>query len=470
MASKAKPQGLFDSKIIAAAAIDALRKLDPRALAKNPVIFVTEVVSLMVTLFFIRDLVAHNGTALFSGQIAAWLWFTVLFANFAEAVAEGRGKAQADALRRTRSDTRAKRYIDPENLGGVVEGVNALDLRLGDVVLVEAGEVIPGDGEILEGVASVNESAITGESAPVIREAGGDRSAVTGGTTVLSDFIKVRITAAPGSTFIDRMIALVEGAERQKTPNELALSILLAGLTIIFLIVCVTLWPIAKYSGTVLSATVLIALLVCLIPTTIGGLLSAIGIAGMDRLVRFNVIATSGRAVEAAGDVDTLLLDKTGTITFGNRMATEFLPVNGVRTEDLAAAALASSLADDTPEGRSIVALAKGDFGLAEPKLDPQDDRRRSVHGANPHFGRRCRRPLDPQGRDRLDPSLSQAADREDAARVPSGGRARRDVRRHAARGRRGRPALGRHPSQGHREARHQGAFRGACARWASGP
>ena len=372
MASKAAPQGLFDGAIVAAAAVDALRKLNPRALAKNPVIFVTEVVSLVVTLFFIRDLVTQNGTALFSGQIAAWLWFTVLFANFAEAVAEGRGKAQADALRRTRSDTRAKRYVDSANLAGAVEGVNALDLRLGDVVLGEANEVIPGDGGILEGVASVNESAITGESAPVIREAGGDRSAVTGGTTVLSDFIKVKITAAPGSTFIDRMIALVEGAERQKTPNELALSILLAGLTIIFLIVCVTLWPLAKYSGTILSATVLIALLVCLIPTTIGGLLSAIGIAGMDRLVRFNVIATSGRAVEAAGDVDTLLLDKTGTITFGNRMATEFLPVNGVRAEDLAAAALASSLADDTPEGRSIVALAKGDFGLVEPKLDPK--------------------------------------------------------------------------------------------------
>ena len=370
MASKAKPQGLFDGKIIAAAAIDALRKLDPRALAKNPVIFVTEAVSLMVTLFFIRDLATHNGSAMFSGQIAAWLWFTVLFANFAEAVAEGRGRAQADALRRTRSDTSAKRYIDPENLGGVVEGVNALDLRLGDVVLIEAGDIIPGDGEILEGVASVNESAITGESAPVIREAGGDRSAVTGGTTVLSDFIKVKITSAPGSTFIDRMIALVEGAERQKTPNELALSILLSGLTIIFLIVCVTLWPIARYSGTDLSATVLIALLVCLIPTTIGGLLSAIGIAGMDRLVRFNVIATSGRAVEAAGDVDTLLLDKTGTITFGNRMATELLPVDGVSTQDLAAAALASSLADETPEGRSIVALAKGDFGLVEPKFD----------------------------------------------------------------------------------------------------
>jgi potassium-transporting ATPase ATP-binding subunit len=370
MSSNAKPQGLFDSKIIAAASVDALRKLDPRMLAKNPVIFVTEMVSVLVTLFFIRDLFTHRGPAAFSGQIAAWLWFTVLFANLAEAVAEGRGKAQADALRRTRSDTRAKRYIDPENLEGVVEGVNALDLGLGDIVLVEAGEIIPGDGEIVEGVASVNESAITGESAPVIREAGGDRSAVTGGTTVLSDFIKVKITAAPGSTFIDRMIALVEGAQRQKTPNELALSILLSGLTIIFLIVCVALWPIAKYSGTALSATVLIALLVCLIPTTIGGLLSAIGIAGMDRLVRFNVIATSGRAVEAAGDVDTLLLDKTGTITFGNRMAAEFMAVDGVRTEDLAAGALASSLADDTPEGRSIVALARADFGLVEPKFE----------------------------------------------------------------------------------------------------
>src|ERR1700735_2499380 len=372
MASKAKPQGLFNSKIIAGASIDALRKLDPRALAKNPVIFVTEVVSLVVTGFFIRDVIAQSGTALFSGQIAFWLWFTVLFANFAEAVAEGRGKAQADALRKTRTDTRAKRYVDAKNLSDVIQPVNALDLRVGDVVLVEAGDIIPGDGEIIEGVASVNESAITGESAPVIREAGGDRSAVTGGTTVLSDHIKVRITAAQGSTFIDRMIALVEGAERQKTPNELALSILLSGLTLIFLIVCITLWPLAGYSGTVLSVTVLIALLVCLIPTTIGGLLSAIGIAGMDRLIRFNVIAASGRAVEAAGDVDTLLLDKTGTITFGNRMADEFLAVNGVRPQDLAAASLASSLADDTPEGRSIVALAKSDFGLAEPKLDPK--------------------------------------------------------------------------------------------------
>jgi potassium-transporting ATPase ATP-binding subunit len=367
MSTNAKAQGLFDPKIIRVAALDALRKLDPRKLAKNPVIFVTEVVSLVVTGFFVRDLITHEGSPLFSGQIAFWLWFTVLFANFAEAVAEGRGKAQADALRKTRSDTRAKRYVDAKNLSDVIQPVNAQDLRVGDVVLVEAGDIIPGDGEIIEGVASVNESAITGESAPVIREAGGDRSAVTGGTSVLSDHIKVRITAAQGSTFIDRMIALVEGAERQKTPNELALSILLSGLTLIFLIVCVTLWPLAGYSGTVLSVTVLIALLVCLIPTTIGGLLSAIGIAGMDRLVRFNVIATSGRAVEAAGDVDTLLLDKTGTITFGNRMADEFVAVRGGSERTLAEAVLLASLGDETPEGRSIVALAKSRYNIETP-------------------------------------------------------------------------------------------------------
>ncbi len=372
MSSKAATPGLFDPAIMKRAAIDAFRKLDPRHLARNPVIFVTEVVSAVVTLIFLRDLVARNGAALFTGQIAAWLWFTVLFANFAEAVAEGRGKAQADALRKTRSDTRAKRLIDPEGKSGmrdVVQGVSALDLKIGDVVLVEPGDLIPGDGEVIEGVASVNELAITGESAPVIREAGGDRSAVTGGTTVLSDWIRVKITAAPGSTFIDRMIALVEGAQRQKTPNELALSILLSGLTIIFLIVCVTLWPLANYSGTTLSLSVLIALLVCLIPTTIGGLLSAIGIAGMDRLIRFNVIATSGRAVEAAGDVDTLLLDKTGTITFGNRMADEFVAVGGVSERALAEAVLLASLADETPEGRSIVALAKSRYGLEAPLL-----------------------------------------------------------------------------------------------------
>jgi potassium-transporting ATPase ATP-binding subunit len=372
MSSEVAAPGLFDSAIIKRAVVDAFKKLDPRRLARNPVIFVTEVVSALVTAFFVRDLLAHNGEAFFSGQISAWLWFTVLFANFAEAVAEGRGKAQADALRKTRNDTHAKRLVAPESQAGmkeVYECVSALDLRKGDVVLVEPGALIPGDGEVIEGVASVNESAITGESAPVIREAGGDRSAVTGGTTVLSDWIKVRITAAPGSTFIDRMIALVEGAQRQKTPNELALSILLSGLTIIFLIVCVTLWPLALYSGSTLSIIVLIALLVCLIPTTIGGLLSAIGIAGMDRLIRFNVIATSGRAVEAAGDVDTLLLDKTGTITFGNRMADEFVPVGGFSEHALAEAVLLASLADETPEGRSIVALAKGRYGLAAPEF-----------------------------------------------------------------------------------------------------
>jgi K+-transporting ATPase ATPase B chain len=367
MSTKAKARGLFDPHIIRGAALDALRKLDPRALARNPVIFVTEIVSVVVTGFFLRDLVTHEASPWFSGQIAFWLWFTVLFANFAEAVAEGRGKAQAEALRRSRSDTRAKRYVDPKTLRGPTEAVNATDLRVGDVVLVEAGDIIPGDGDIVEGLASVNESAVTGESAPVIREAGGDRSAVTGGTTVLSDSIKVRITASAGSTFIDRMIALVEGAERQKTPNEIALSILLSGLTLIFLIVCVTLWPLAGYSGTVVSVTVLIALLVCLIPTTIGGLLSAIGIAGMDRLVRFNVIATSGRAVEAAGDVDTLLLDKTGTITFGNRMADEFIAVVGVSERELAEAVLLASLADETPEGRSIVALARSRYAVEAP-------------------------------------------------------------------------------------------------------
>jgi K+-transporting ATPase ATPase B chain len=357
MTSQAQSRKLFDPEIVSQAALSAFVKLDPRKLARNPVIFVTEIVSAVVTVMFVRDLVAGSG-ALFSGQIAFWLWFTVLFANFAEAIAEGRGKAQAESLKRTRSDTPAKRLVDAKALGDIYQGVNALDLRVGDVVLVEAGDVIPGDGEIVEGFASVNEAAITGESAPVIREAGGDRSAVTGGTTVLSDRIKVRITAAQGSTFIDRMIALVEGAERQRTPNELALSILLSGLTLIFLIVCVTLWPFAAYSGKTLSITVLIALLVCLIPTTIGGLLSAIGIAGMDRLIRFNVIATSGRAVEAAGDVDTLLLDKTGTITYGARMAEEFVAVAGVSETEIAEAALLSSLADETPEGRSVVTLA----------------------------------------------------------------------------------------------------------------
>ncbi len=332
---------------------------------RNPVIFVTEIVAAVVTVFFIRDLLAHNGTAVFSGQIAAWLWFTVLFATFAEAVAEGRGRAQADSLKRTRSDLSARRL----SADGKEESIAATMLKVGDIVIVDAGELIPGDGEVIEGVASVNESAITGESAPVIRESGGDRSAVTGGTQVLSDQLKIRITTPPGASFVDRMIALIEGAERQKTPNEIALSILLSGLTLVFLIVVVTVWGLAGYSGTLVSITVLAALLVTLIPTTIGGLLSAIGIAGMDRLVRFNVIATSGRAVEAAGDVDTLLLDKTGTITFGNRMAADFIPVPGVTAEQVAEAALLASLSDETPEGRSIAALATGEFGIASPKV-----------------------------------------------------------------------------------------------------
>jgi K+-transporting ATPase ATPase B chain len=363
---------LLDAGILATAAIDAFKKLNPRELARNPVIFVTEVVAALVTVLWMRDLIMHTGQPGFSGQIAAWLWFTVLFATFAEAIAEGRGKAQAASLRATRSDAEAKLLKDGAAKGYPGKSwkiVSALDLKVGDIVIVEPGDLIPSDGEIIEGVASVNESAITGESAPVIREAGGDRSAVTGGTTVLSDWIKVRITAQPGSTFIDRMIALVEGAERQKTPNELALSVLLAGLTLIFLIAVVTLYGLAAYSSTMLSIVVLVALLVTLIPTTIGGLLSAIGIAGMDRLIRFNVLATSGRAVEAAGDVDTLLLDKTGTITFGNRMASEFIPADGVMPQALAEAALMASLADQTPEGRSIVALARGDYGLSEPNM-----------------------------------------------------------------------------------------------------
>ncbi|WP_085033860.1 potassium-transporting ATPase subunit KdpB [Ensifer aridi] len=361
---------LFDPAILIPAVKAALVKLDPRQLVRNPVIFVTEVVAALVTLFFVRDLVSVGGSPLFSGQIAAWLWFTVLFATFAEAVAEGRGKAHADFLRRTKSELTAYKLLSPE--GRETQEMPATMLKVGDLVFVKAGELIPGDGEAIEGVASVNESAITGESAPVIREAGGDRSAVTGGTQVLSDWIKIRITTAPGSTFVDRMIALIEGARRQKTPNEIALSILLSGLTLIFLIAVVTLWGLAGYSATILSVTVLSALLVTLIPTTIGGLLSAIGIAGMDRLIRFNVIATSGRAVEAAGDVDTLLLDKTGTVTYGNRMASDFLPVPGVTEAELADAALLASLADETPEGRSIVALATGEFGRHVPdaKMD----------------------------------------------------------------------------------------------------
>jgi K+-transporting ATPase ATPase B chain len=351
-----------DSRILIPAAGAAFTKLNPRTLAKNPVMFVVATVSVLTTVLFLRDLAVGGDNLGFSFQINLWLWFTVLFANFAEAVAEGRGKAQADSLRKARTETQAKLLTSAN--GRDFKMVPGTSLKVGDVVLVEAGEIIPSDGEVIEGVASVNEAAITGESAPVIRESGGDRSAVTGGTQVLSDVIRVRITAAAGSTFIDRMIALVEGAERQKTPNEIALNILLAGMTLIFVLATATIPSFAAYAGGSIPIIVLVALFVTLIPTTIGALLSAIGIAGMDRLVRFNVLAMSGRAVEAAGDVDTLLLDKTGTITLGNRQATEFRPVRGVSEQDLADAAQLASLADETPEGRSIVVLAKERYAI----------------------------------------------------------------------------------------------------------
>jgi potassium-transporting ATPase ATP-binding subunit len=352
---------MLDPKIVLPAVKAAFVKLDPRLMVRNPVMFVVEAVAALTTVIFLRDIVTGGQDIGFTFQIILWLWFTVLFANFAEAVAEGRGKAQADSLRKTRTESQAKLLA---GIGGTYRLVPGTSLKVGDIVLVEAGDTIPSDGEVIEGVASVNEAAITGESAPVIRESGGDRSAVTGGTQVLSDWIRVKITAAQGSTFIDRMIRLVEGAERQKTPNEIALNILLAGLTIIFVFATVTIPSYAAYAGGSISVVVLVALFVTLIPTTIGALLSAIGIAGMDRLVRFNVLAMSGRAVEAAGDVDTLLLDKTGTITLGNRQATAFRPVKGVSEQDLADAAQLASLADETPEGRSIVVLAKEKYGI----------------------------------------------------------------------------------------------------------
>jgi potassium-transporting ATPase ATP-binding subunit len=354
-------RSLLDRTIVRPALVDALRKLDPRVLARNPVMFIVEIGSVFTTVLFVRDLGdSSSAQNWFAGLVTAWLWFTVLFANFAEAMAEGRGKAQAASLRKTRQQTVARR----RTAAGVIEEIPSTALQIGDECVVTAGEVIPGDGDVVEGIASVDESAITGESAPVIRESGGDRSAVTGGTRVLSDAIVVRITSKPGETFLDRMIALVEGADRQKTPNEIALSLLLVGLTIIFLLAVVTLQPMAMYSGAEQGIIVLVALLVCLIPTTIGGLLSAIGIAGMDRLVQRNVLAMSGRAVEAAGDVSTLLLDKTGTITIGNREATELLVVHEVDHHELAEAAVLSSLADETPEGRSIVTLGREEFGI----------------------------------------------------------------------------------------------------------
>ncbi|MGC1454058.1 MAG: potassium-transporting ATPase subunit KdpB [Nitrospirota bacterium] len=371
MSSKSKKRSLFDSTIVKKALWDSFRKLNPVHQIKNPVMFVVEVGSILTTILFFHAALTGKGEAspTFILQISVWLWITVLFANFAESMAEGRGKAQAESLRQTRREVSAKKLAKPSP-DAAVTMIASSQLKKGDVVLVEAGDTIPMDGEIIEGVASVNESAVTGESAPVIRESGGDRSAVTGGTTVLSDWLVVRITTSPGETFLDRMIAMVEGAKRQKTPNEIALDILLAGMTIIFLLVCVTLLPYSLFSvkaagqGTPVTITVLVALLVCLIPTTIGGLLSAIGIAGMDRMIQANVIATSGRAVEAAGDVDVLLLDKTGTITLGNRQATEFVPAPGVHVGALADAAQLASLADETPEGRSIVVLAKEKYSL----------------------------------------------------------------------------------------------------------
>src|SRR5712692_8759684 len=353
---------LFDPKIVVPAIGSAFVKLDPRVLIKNPVMFVLEIVTALTTVILVRDLVTGGEHIGFEFQIVLWLWFTVLFANFAEAIAEGRGKAQADALRRQRTETQAKLLTGTDRSN--YKKVPGTNLKVGDLVLVEAGDTIPSDGEVIEGVASVNEAAITGESAPVIRESGGDRSAVTGGTQVLSDWIRVRITAAAGATFLDRMIRLVEGAERQKTPNEIALNILLVGLTIIFFFATATIPSYVAYAEGTVSVVILAALFVTLIPTTIGALLSAIGIAGMDRLVRFNVLAMSGRAVEAAGDVDTLLLDKTGTITLGNRVATEMFTLPGVTEQELADAAQLASLADETPEGRSIVVLAKEKYGI----------------------------------------------------------------------------------------------------------
>jgi K+-transporting ATPase ATPase B chain len=356
----ADKQSLWNPLIMRQAIVGAFTKLNPRGMVKNPVMFVVEVGSVLTTALLVQDVIQHRPGFSFDLQITLWLWFTVLFANFAEAMAEGRGKAQADTLRKAKGETMAYRY----RKDGSLEAISSPQLRVDDVIKVEAGQFIAGDGEVIEGVASVDESAITGESAPVIREAGGDRSAVTGGTRVLSDWIKIRITSNPGETFLDRMIALVEGAERQKTPNEIALSILLSGLTIVFLLAVTTLQPFAIYSHAPQTIFVLVSLLVCLIPTTIGGLLSAIGIAGMDRLVQYNVLAMSGRAVEAAGDVNTLLLDKTGTITLGNRQATEFFPAPDISTERLADAAQLASLSDETPEGRSIVVLAKEKYNL----------------------------------------------------------------------------------------------------------
>ena len=464
---------LTDPKIIVPAIGSAFAKLDPRTLVKNPVMFVVEVAAALATVLFIRDIASGGQNLGFALQIIVWLWFTILFANFAEAVAEGRGKAQASTLRQTREETKAKLIVDEKT--GLVVPTRASKLGPGQIVLVEAGDLIPSDGEVIEGVASVNEAAITGESAPVVREAGGDRSAVTGGTLVVSDWLKVRITAAPGTTFLDRMIKLVEGAERQKTPNEIALTVLLSGLTLIFLIAVATIPSFAAYAGGSIPIVVLVALFVALIPTTIGALLSAIGIAGMDRLVRFNVLAMSGRAVEAAGDVDTLLLDKTGTITLGNREAAEFVPMSGVSERELADAAQIASLADETPEGRSIVVLAKEKYGI----------RGRDIHELGAKFipfSAQTRMSGVEIGRSWIRKGAVDAIlahlelerlgrqpkedDRPDRGRTRGQRHRRKDrqVGRHAAGGRQGRQAARRHSSQGHRQRRHPRALRRVAA------
>ena len=465
---------MLDPKILVPAIKSAFVKLDPRLMIKNPVMFVVEVVAALTTVIFLRDLVTGGANLGFTFQIILWLWFTVLFANFAEAVAEGRGKAQAESLKKTRTESQAKLLTGSDKTYRLVPGTA---LKVGDIVLVEAGDNIPSDGEVIEGVASVNEAAITGESAPVIRESGGDRSAVTGGTQVLSDWIRVRITAAQGSTFIDRMIKLVEGAERQKTPNEIALNILLAGLTIIFVFATVTIPSYAAYAGGSISVVVLVALFVTLIPTTIGALLSAIGIAGMDRLVRFNVLAMSGRAVEAAGDVDTLLLDKTGTITLGNRQATAFRPVRGVTEQELADAAQLASLADETPEGRSIVVLAKEKYGIRGRDMEELAATFVPFTAQTRMSGIDAGGVIGPQGRGGRDPQLYRrrhGADHGERQRGPRaaadgrhgsgartpGHRGRdRQGRRHAARGGQGWPPARRHPPEGHRQGRHPRAL-----------
>ena len=485
-------RSLFDPAIIRAGDLGARSASStPGLLIRNPVMFVVEIVSVLTTILYLRDLLTGGENLKFTFQIIVWLWITLLFANFAEAVAEGRGKAQAATLRKARTDTRAKRLIDPYGRSGmkdVVEGVSAIDLKTGDVVLVEAGDLIPSDGDVIEGIASIDESAITGESAPVIRESGGDRSAVTGGTRVLSDWIKVRITAAQGSTFLDRMIALVEGAERQKTPNEIALNILLAGLTLIFVFAVATIPSFANYAGGKVSVIVLVALFVTLIPTTIGALLSAIGIAGMDRLVRFNVLAMSGRAVEAAGDVDTLLLDKTGTITLGNRQAAEFIPLPGVSEKELADAAQLASLSDETPEGRSIVVLAKEKYGIrgrdmgelqakfipfsAHTRLSGIDTGttviRKGAVDAIVAFVRFSRRRTRAGGGRHRHGNASLGV-RHDNSCLERERRPCREIGRNAARRREGWPFAWHHPSEGYHLREASESASASCAGWASG-